>query len=161
MKEQLLKLECFCSAWWIPCKSCLLPHWSNCLAEPSWEAELSRLVLLMLIPLISDVVFSWGEALSKSLQTSSSVREVDSESRAPRDETLARSEFWSWEKKRSSTSKMKGKQKYFWKKGAAFFVSANSRHDPLSSEDHRPVFRTDARQGKSHSGLNSYTRIPF
>lgn len=132
MKEQLLKLECFCSDWWMPCKSCLLPHWSNCLAELSWEAELSRLVLLMLIPLISDVVFSWGEALSKSLQTSSSVREVDSESRAPRDETLARSEFWSWEKKRRSSEKMKESKNIFKKKrgGAVFFVSVNSRHNP-------------------------------
>lgn len=109
MKEQLLKLECFSSDWWMPCKSCLLPHWSNCLAELSWEAELSRLVLLMLIPLISDVVFSWGEALSKSLQTSSSVREVDSESRAPSDETLARSEFWSWGKKFPWENKKKAK----------------------------------------------------
>lgn len=41
------------------------------------------------------------------------------------------------------------------KKGTAFFVSVNSRHDPPSLEDHRSVFRTYARQGKSHPGLNS------
>lgn len=63
--------------------------------------------------------------------------------------------------KRSSSGKMKGKKKYFQKKRADFFVSVKCRHGPPSLEDHRPVFRTDARQGTSHSMLNSYTRIFF
>lgn len=140
-------------------KSCLLPHWSNCFDEPSWEAELSRLVLLRPIPLISDVVFSWGEALSKSLQTSSSVNEVDSESRAPRDETLARSEFWSWDKKANSTEKRK--TKIFLKIRGNFLCVTKFKAwiyllgKSLSSD----LYSEPTRNKVSFTHLNSYMKI--
>lgn len=65
------------------------------LNKPSTEAELSRLVLLNSIPLVPVVApHSWVEgAPSNSGQTSSSVKEVDSESWAPTEERLVRSEL--------------------------------------------------------------------
>lgn len=65
------------------------------LDKPSKEAELSRLVLLKSIPLFPEAAqLSWEEvAPSNSWQTSSSVKEVDSESWAPTEERLVRSEL--------------------------------------------------------------------
>lgn len=65
------------------------------LDKPSKEVELSRLVLLKSIPLVPVVApLSWEEvAPSNSGQTSSSVKEVDSESWAPTEERLVRSEL--------------------------------------------------------------------
>lgn len=66
------------------------------LSKPSKEAELSRLVLLKSTPLVPEVaLLSWEVAPSTSWQTSSSVKEVDSESWAPTEERLVRSELWS------------------------------------------------------------------
>lgn len=62
---------------------------------------------------------------------------------------------------RSSREKTKGKQKFFPQEVTDFFVPVNSRHDLPTLEDHRLVFRTATRQGKSNSRLNSYTRILF
>lgn len=65
------------------------------LGEPSKEAELPRLARLTSIPLVPEAaLLSWEEAApSNSWQTSSSVKEVDSESWAPTEERLVRSEL--------------------------------------------------------------------
>lgn len=71
------------------------PGKANLDRDPSKEAELPRLARLASTPLVPEAaLLSWEEvAPSNSWQTSSSVKEVDSESWAPTEERLVRSEL--------------------------------------------------------------------